>query len=345
MWDAVTVGKLLGLAALILASGFFSSSEAAFFSLGFHRVRRLKAVAHHSYLAAQKLIKDPTKLISTLLTGNEVVNSLIGVVGSSLVYRQVRNHVFPEYLPLVAVAVVLPFVLVFGEIIPKTFGIKFPERMVTLNALPLYWFSRAIAPLRDGLAWIVDTLVTLLGGNFNRPDTVSEAVFRSMVDAGTEEGVLDFQERRLIHNVFDLDDLRIERIMTPKSKVSSLRLNMTIEEALNQIASDRYSRFPVLDEREERVVGTLYIKDLLGLSLDQQRGTISSYVRSALRVAQETTALHLFAQFRAQRTHFGVVCGTFAHEMVGVVTLEDVLEEIFGDLRDERDVEEAASKL
>ena len=267
------------------------------------------------------------------------MNAAISVVGSSLVYRLLYNRVEHEYLPLLAIICVLPFVLIFGEIVPKTLGVRNPERLAAMNSLPLYWFSRFIAPVRDGLSWISHQVLRITGSSVSGAGGVSEEVFRSMVDAGTEEGVLDAREQRMIHSVFNLDDLRVDRFMTPFEKVSYLQSKMTIREALKKIDSERYSRFPVLDE-EKKVVGTLYSKDLLGVSDLDPDASILPLIRAPLLVPRETTALHLFAQFRSKRTHFGMVCGTFAHEMIGVVTLEDVLEQVFGDIRDERDMDE-----
>jgi len=341
--EAAPISKIAALVALIMVSGFFSSSEAALFSLGLYRVRRLKATARRSYLAAQKLLEEPTKLISTILAGNEITNVGIAVIGSSLVYRHYYDQVGREILPLVAVAYVLPFVLIFGEIIPKTIGLKHPEKVVALNAVPLLWFSKIVAPLRDGIHWVSKKILTISGSALSPGDAMSEDVFRSMVDVGTEEGVVDAHEQRLIHNVFNLDDLRVDEIMTPVDKISYLRTDMTIGDVIQKIKSDRYSRFPVLDSEEKKIVGTLYIKDLLGLENLDPNARISGWIRPPLLVARETTALHLFAQFRSQKTHFAVVCGTFTHEMVGLVTLDDILKRVFGEIRDERDIEEGST--
>lgn len=332
--------KLVLIAACLAASAFFSSSEAALFSLGLLRVRRLRATAQKSYEAALKLLTEPLKLISTLLTGNEVVNSATGIVGSSIVYELFADSVPHEYLPVLAIVVVLPVVVFFGEIVPKTLAIKHPERFVTWNAVPLIWFSELVAPIRDSITWISSRIVPPVATKGPSAKGFSEEIFRSMVDTGTREGELDTQEQRLIHNVFNLDDVKVAQILTPWEKVACFKIDTTVGEAKAICEKERYSRFPVLNYEGSQVEGVLYVKDLLGSENLKAGETIRSWMRTPLVVFPTTSALELFAQFRGQRSHFGVVVERDTRKLIGVVTLDDVLRQIFGEIRDERDVEE-----
>jgi len=161
-----------------------------------------------------------------------------------------------------------------------------------------------------------------------------------MVDAGREEGVLDAQEQQLIHNVFKLDDVRVRQIMTPVSKVLSLHERMKIREVLNRIGEDQYSRYPVLNRAGDRVVGVIYTKDLLTEADLDPEDPVTAFMRPPLLVEPDANGLELYARFRNRQTHFGVVVRPEDGSFIGVVTLEDVLEELFGELRDERDLEE-----
>lgn len=335
--------KLSLLGVLILASGFFSGSEAAFFGLGLYRVRRLQARSMRSFQVAQRLLGEPTKLISTLLTGNELVNAAIGVIGTSLVYAFLRGQLEPKYVSLVVVLLILPFVLIFGEIIPKTFALRFPEAFVRWSARPLAWFSQSIAPVRNSLAWFTEKMIATVSTSKGEEKGLAEDVFRSMVDAGTQEGVLDVQEQELIHNVFQLDDVRVSQIMMPADQVSTLRSGMKMAKVMQHIEMYQFSRYPVLHENEESVVGVVYTKDLLRSTSPDPTESVNSYLRSPLLIPSDMNAMELFFQFRARQTHFGVVVQPASKNMIGIVTLEDVLEEIFGDIRDERDMEEEKS--
>ncbi len=329
------------LIALGMVSAYFAISEVSLFSLGPLRVRRLKKSAPKSYNAAKSLLREPTKLISTILIGNEIATTSIGVVGTSVIYQVFHDRMQPEILPWASVAILLPVLVIFGEIIPKTLGLKHSERVVALIAIPLHFFFKAIRPFRNMLNWVPERILSLTGNqNSSLRVKMDEGVFRSLVDAGLEEGVLNIQEQRLIHNVFNLDDVLVSKLMTPKEKVSTLGKDMNREDTLRLLEKEKYSRFPVLDKDRREVVGVLYAKDLLALNIhhEHEKETIESYIRPALLVSQHATALDLFAQFRVRRTHFGVVVDDRTHEMIGVVSLDNVLEEIFGRIKDERDI-------
>lgn len=330
--------KLILFFVLLLFSAFFSSSESSLFSLGRFRIRRLKNIGLKQYNAAKNLIDHPTRLISTLLIGNEMVNAAIGVVGSSLVYELFEGKIDnPKWLPVIAIASVLPFLILFGEIVPKTLGLKFSERVAALNAIPLDLFSTLIRPIRGLVSVFPEVLLKLLGNKKEKGDSVSEDVFRSMVDVSTKEGVLDSHERELIHNVFLLDDVLVETIMTPKNHMSFLVDTQTVGQVLDKFLTEHYSRYPVLNVEQKWVVGVLYVKDLLSVDPSKYNEPLSSYLRKPLIVEPTDHAMKLFTDFKNHKTHFATVVKNATQEILGVVTLENVLERIFGDIRDERD--------
>ena len=333
--------KIGVLTVLALLSAFFSASEAALFSLGFYRVRRLKTNHPKAYRAAQKLLREPTKLISTVLTGNELVNTSIGVVSSVIILDYFGDSIDLDLLPFVVVGMTLPILLIFGEIIPKTLGMKSPEKVSSWVAVPLAWFSDLVAPIRNNVSRLSDFVLKITGKVHSHGD-VSEEMFRAMVDTGHKEGVLEAREQQLIHNVFKLDDVLISNIMTPKERVSFLRSNKTLDEAVKQFQTEKYSRFPVLSAEGNRVEAVLHVKDLLGDQQYQPTDPITKLTRSHLTVKPTMNALELFIQFRQKKTHFAVVTDEKG-DMVGVVTLDNVLEQIFGAFRDERDLEEGGS--
>ncbi len=338
--DPLSLSEFSLVILLLGCSAFFSGSEASLFSLGLYRVRRLKTGAPRSFIAAQNLLREPTRLISTLLIGNELVNAAIGVLGSALVYKFAEGHVEAKYLPPLAVVCIVPFILVFGEVLPKTLGVKHPEALVSRVAVPLEWFSRFVKPLRNLLSWVSERILALTGGIDRGALRVSEDVFRSMVDTGAEEGILDPNEQRLIHNVFRLDDIRVSQVMTPKARVSFLREDMTLPQVLERFEVEKYSRYPVTDVLEEKVVGTLYVKDLVGAETWEEKKSWVSCLRQPLEVEPESNCLELFVRFRSMRTHFGIVQSDPSAGMSGVVTLDDVLRVVFGELRDEHEGEE-----
>jgi putative hemolysin len=338
--ESIDAAKIFVFLFLILCAAFFTGSETALFTLGPYRVRRLRNKSVPTYQAAQRLLKNPNRLITTLLIGNEFINASIGIIGSTLVYSLFKDKVSPEYLSPLAVVLVLPVLVILGEIVPKTIGMRSSEMVVYIIARPLFLFSKAVAPLRNGLTWISEKVFFLFGTAPMEDMAVSEEMFRAMVDAGMEEGVVGPHEQRLIHNVFRLDDLQVSQIMRPKGTVVSIDVSCTLEQAMKKFEAERYSRFPVLDSEKEHVLGVLYLKDLLGIDPSKYLESVSKYIRSPLLVPTTINALQLFVQFRARQMHFAAVVDPSDQKLLGVVTLENVLEEIFGGLRDERDVEE-----
>ncbi|MCB0308739.1 MAG: HlyC/CorC family transporter [Bdellovibrionales bacterium] len=323
---------------LILASAFFSGSEAALFSLGRYRLLKLHRTSVKKFTILQKMLESPTKLIGTLLVGNEIINTAIGVVGSSIVYEIFSGFGLARnpLLPILSVLILLPFLIILCDLIPKAIGLKVPEKVVLFNSRPLWFFHLAVRPVRNLVNWFPEQLFRL----FRVPpksDSVSEEIFRVLVDKGYKEGVLDLQEKQLIHNVFKIDDLVVTQIMTQKNQVVYLTENMSVDESLVIIEREGYSRYPVLNEERNKVVGVLYAKDLLGLSESTKKLPMSSFLRPPLVIHTNALVVELFFQFRMKRTHFAVVANEVNQQLSGVVTLEDVLEEIFGVLKDERD--------
>lgn len=338
--DASFILKLILFVLLLALSAFFAGSESALFSLGKLRVRRLRSKSQKTYKAAKTLLDQPTKLISTLLIGNEVVNAAIGIVGTSLVYQVLKPYVSQSWLPFFSVVLVLPVLLIFGEMLPKTYGLKRPEILAGYNAAPLQKFSVLIRPIRDLIVWAPEKLLHLLGQKKQNQDSISEDVFRAMVDTSAQEGVLDTQEQSIIHNVLKLDDIMVNKIMTSKETIAYFYEDTLLSQVFDDLQIHAYSRFPILNRTEQTVSGVLYAKDLLSLENFDESLTAKDIMRKPLFIQPKANALELFTLFKLNKMHFAVVSSAHKQDFLGVVSLEDVLEEIFGDLKDERDLED-----
>ncbi len=326
---------------LLFISAIFSSTESAFFSLGRFKIRRLSKISEKKYQKAKKLLDRPTELISTFLIGNEITNIAIGVLGASLVYDWFNSSIKNDTkLSLVTVLLILPFIIVFGEIIPKTLGLKYSEKVALANTPFLDAFSRVVYPIRKALAWIPDKILKFFHLEKTKNEKITEEMFRTMVDVGWQEGVIDSQEKNLIHNVFRLDDVTVINIMTRLDQVSCVYPDMTIEETLKHVHKEKFSRYPVLNRQRSEVLGVLYAKDLIHQSMLNKSHNIEPFLRKPLVVNAKTNALELFSKFKTRKMHFAAVIDEESKTIIGVVTLEDVLEEIFGSIEDERDIED-----
>jgi putative hemolysin len=337
--------KLVAIIVLLLLSGFFASSEISFFSLSRVRLRRRKIRKGSGYRYIVNLLKSPSTFLTTVLVGNEIVNISISVVVAGLVYSLARDIMGGGLLPFLSTAVTVPLILLFGDIIPKTIAIKFPERIALFNAYPLYLFSTAIAPVRHALNSAAKVFIGLFVKDPTKQPldsvTIDEEIFRSMVDIGSREGTIEPGERELIHRALHLDDIYISRIMTPRDRIVAVPIDIGEEAFMEIIESGKLSRYPVYKKDIDHIAGFVHAKDLLRLRSHARRKktrTIKSALRRPTFVHEGRNALSVLLQFQQNKTHIGIVVDSQGRT-VGMVTLEDILEELFGEITDETDIE------
>jgi putative hemolysin len=342
MYYSITV---LVLIVLLFLSAFFAASEVALFSLSKVRLRRRKIKGAKPFKYIVKLLKDPGTFLTTVLVGNEIVNISISVVAAALFYSLTSGIISDRYLPFCSMAVTVPVFLLVCDIIPKTIGVKHPERIALLNAYPLHLFSIAITPVRYAL----NSTAKIFIGLFVKDPTkqpidslaIDEDLFRSMVDIGSREGTVEPGERDLIHKAFHLDDIAIADIMIPREDIVAVPQNISADSFMELIQEKKFSRYPVYEKDLDRIVGFVHAKELLRLKASA-KGNKPLAIRTILRkptfVSEGRNALSVFLQFQKRKTHIGIVVDDQG-KTVGMVALEDILEELFGDIMDETDRE------
>jgi putative hemolysin len=336
---------LLVLIILLFLSGFFSSSEVAFFSLSKVRLRRRKVTAAKGFKFIVDLLKAPSTFITTVLIGNEIVNISISVVAAAFFYSLTKDIISDRYLPFCSMAVTVPVLLIFGEIIPKTIAVKYPERIALFYSYPLHLFSIAIIPLRH----VINSIAKLFIGLFVKDPTkqpvdslaIDEDIFRSMVDIGSREGTVEPGERDLIHRAFHLDDISISDIMIPREGIVAVPQDISADSFIELIQERKFSRYPVYERSLDRIAGFVHAKELLRLrrsAKGKKPLAIKTILRRPTFVSEGRNALSVFLQFQKRKTHIGIVVNDQG-KTVGMVTLEDILEELFGEIMDETDRE------
>ncbi len=326
---------------LILMSGFFSGAEIALFSLSGAKMRSLLDSEEKNITLLKKVKSDPQKLLITILIANNFIN-----IGASSLATVVAIDKFGNAGAGIATGVMTFLILFFGEIIPKTIGQKYTERM-SLTIAPFMW---VIILILLPFVWVMNMLTQVFQKLF-RIDAelggVSEEEVKAMVDMGHEEGTVEHDEKEMIQNVFLLNDITAEDVMTPEEYFVSFNTNVTIREVLPVIQESGYSRFPILNTGGE-VEGVLYIKDVFAL-LAKQAGPeaqsdiyemeIEELMKPALFVPETTIVDGLLKDMQSKRQHIAIVVDE--HGAVrGLVTLEDLLEEIVGEIIDETDIDE-----
>jgi CBS domain containing-hemolysin-like protein len=338
--------KFAAIIVLLLLSAFFSSSETAFFSLSKIRLRRRKIRKDPGFKYILHLLKAPSTFLSTVLIGNEIVNISISVVTATIVYSFAKDLFNESSLPFFSMAVTVPVLLLFGEIIPKTMAVKFPEKIARFNSYPLYLFSTAILPVRFVLNGAAKILIRPFVKDLTKSPidsvNIDEDIFKSMVDIGSREGTIEPAERDLIHRAFHLDDIYISRIMTPRDRIVALPFSSDEKEFMKIIETEKFSRYPVYEKTIDNIIGFVHAKDLLRLKGSARRKkslTIRSLLRKPTFVPSNRNALSAFLQFKKNKAHIGIVIGREG-KTAGIVTMEDILEELFGEIRDETDMED-----
>lgn len=348
--SGIIITKISFLFVLLLCSGFFSSSETSIFSLGRlerHRIREEKKTFISRCL--QELLERPRRLIVTILIGNELVNITISALSASLV-----DNVFFAWTPrsstdlvllktVIATAVCFPLLLVAGDITPKTMALYNPRRVARFAAVPLRLFYFLIAPVRWVLASLSNGVVRLFLGESPEVDApITEEEFRYLVDKGDEDGFLWEAEREFIHNIFDFEETRVSEVMTPRTDMFCLQADESLEEILKVIEEEHYSRIPVYEEDKDDITGILYCKDLLGFTVDPEKRrdwNLRALLRKPYFIPQTKKASDLFREFRHNRIHLAIVVDEYGG-VAGLVTMEDLLEELFGEILDDYDPEE-----
>ncbi|MBU0706483.1 hemolysin family protein [Patescibacteria group bacterium] len=321
---------------LIIISGAFSGAEIALTSLSPAKTKMLKNDHRPGAKAVYRLKQKPERLLITILIGNNLVNILATVVATIWGIKVFGSNA----LGIVTGALTL-IILVFGEITPKTYAQKHAEGFARMMANPLLWFTYILYPIIWLLEKFIHGLMHLMKAK-SPIKTMSEEEFLAMVDIGTKEGVIEEHEQEMIENVLEFTDTTVEEIMTTKSNIESLDVNTVIHEARQFFISHSHSRIPVYKGNLDNIVGILTVHDILKITqAEKPIEKLSDFHYLPPIVVPKTKAIaKLFREFQKRRQHIAIVVDERGNT-VGLVTLEDILEEIVGDIVDESDQEKS----
>jgi len=328
---------LILLVLLIVVSGAFSGAEIALTSLSPAKVKTLKEDNRFGAKAVYKLKQSPESLLITILIGNNLVNIMATVVATFWGIRVFGDNA----LGIITGALTLA-ILIFGEIAPKTYAQKHAMGFARVMAKPLLFLTYFLYPFIWLLEKFIQALMRLM--NAESPiKTMSEAEILAMVDIGTKEGVIEEHEQELIENVLEFTDTTVEEIMTIKSNIDSLSIDTTVKDAAHFFTTHSHSRIPVFKGNLDNVVGILTVHDILKITHNEDMPTKEldhiKYIHPIV-VPKTKSISKLFREFQKRRQHIAIVVDERGHT-IGLVTMEDILEEIVGDIVDESDREES----
>lgn len=326
--------KLIILFILLGLSGFFSSAETALTTVNKIKIKTMADDGDKKAARVLNVINRPKKMLSAILIGNNIVNLSASSLATTLAIQ-----IFGNYGAGIATGILTLLILIFGEITPKS--------LATLNSTKL---SLRYAPAVGGLMWIltpVIAIVNFLAGLFIRlfgidPDfkdeTITEEEIRTMVDVSHESGAIEQDERTMIHKVFDFSDACAKEVMIPRIDMTMVDADITYDELMAVFKEDMYTRIPVCEPDTDKVLGIINMKDFLGVG-PSDNFSVRDYLRDTYFTYEMKNVSDLFDEMREESASLSIVLDEYG-ELSGMITLEDLLEEIVGEIRDEYDEDE-----
>jgi CBS domain containing-hemolysin-like protein len=328
--------ELIGLAALLVCSALLTGAEAAYFSLGRARLKELAVEQGEGFHPLAPLLKQPHELLVTLLVGITVVN-----IAASALAASVASRLFGRAGLAIAIGGMTFLLSVFGEVLPMTLAVEHPQRFSAWVSRPVVWLSVLLAPVRVLLGGLTALTLRLVGSERREGEPeISEAELRTLVDVGAREGVVERTEREMIHKVFELEETIVREVMVPRPDMFCLDVGTPSGEILPLLREHLHSRVPVFEETIDQIVGVLYTKEMLPHLSGLPSGfDLRAHLHPPYFVPESKRADALLREFQAKKLHLAVVVDEYGGT-AGLVTLEDLLEELVGEIRDEFDEEE-----
>ena len=315
----------------LIMSAYFSATETAFFTFNRIRVKNLAEKGNKKAIMAMKLADKYDNLISTILIGNNIVNILASAMGTLLFTDLLQSQDLGATVSTIVLTVV---VLVFGEISPKSMAKNSPEAFVLFSAPIIRIFYVILYPL----SFIFKLWQNLLAKIFKKDDDqgMTEEELISIIEEAEEEGGIDEEEGNLIRSAIEFGDLTVEDIFTPRIDITAIPSDMTKEEIAAVFAESGYSRLPVYEEELDNTIGILYYKDFYTRAYTRPTVQISDIIKPVIYVAKSQPVNELMKELQEKQLHLAIVTDEFG-TVAGIVTLEDILEEIVGEIWDEHD--------
>lgn len=326
--------QLLMLILLVSLSAFFSSAETALTTVNRIRVRTLAEAGNKNAITLTKILENQGKMLSAILVGNNVANLTASSLSTTLVMSIWGNKAIS-----IGTGILTLVILVFGEISPKTISTLYSETIALKYAKIIYAFMTVMTPVIYVVHILSSSFLRFIHVNPNKKqDSITEDELRTIVDVSHEEGVIESEERKMINNVFDFGDSVARDIMIPRIDMTLVEVNATYEELIDIFREEMYTRIPVFEETNDNVIGIINMKDLL-LTDNSTDFNIRNFLREPLYTYEYKKTAELMIEMRQTCNNVVIVLDEYG-ATAGMITLEDLLEEIVGEIRDEYDEDE-----
>lgn len=323
--------QLIILVILLLLSAFFSSAETALTTVNKIRIRALADEGNKRAKMVLKLTEDSGRLLSAILIGNNIVN-----LSASSLTTTIAIGFGADIAVAIATGIITILILIFGEITPKTMATIHAEKLSLLYAYPIHFIMTIVTPISVVINMMARVIFFILRVDPNeKPEAITEEELRTIVDVSHESGVIEEEEREMIKNVFDLGDARAKDVMVPRVNVVFADVESTYDELIDIFREHKFTRLPVYEGMTDNVIGTINMKDLL-LYDTTKEFHIQEFLRDAYFTYEHKNISELLVEMREASYNIAIVLDEYG-ETAGLITLEDILEEIVGEIHDEYD--------
>ena len=332
--DTTGVIQIVTLVALVFLSAFFSSAETAFSTVNRVRIRTLAEENHKKAVRVLGILDRYGKMLSAVLIGNNIVNLSASSVATTLAIK-----IWGSYVVGIVTGILTFVILIFGEIIPKTWAIQRSEKITLNYSSVIHWLMTLLTPvifIVDKLSdWILRLLHISSDGN---TFSITEKELKTYVDVSHEGGVIESEERELIYNVFDFGDTVAKDIMIPRIQMTTVPIDATYQELLSTFRDSMFTRIPVYDDDPDHIIGVVNIKDFI-LVKDREKFQLKKILREAYYTYEYKSVSDLLMEIREKSLSIAFVLSEYG-ATVGMITMEDMIEELVGEIRDEYDADE-----
>ncbi len=343
--------QLIILVILILLNAYFAASEIAFISLNDAKIEKQAKEGNKKAKQIEKMLKEPSKFLATIQIGITLAGFLSSAFASET-FADMLAPVLNSWIPAVSIGIwksisiiiitiILSFfTLVFGELVPKRLAMKHYEKISFATIGVIRAISIITAPFVKLLTVVTNAISRIFGVGENEEETVTEEEIKMMVNQGEEKGTIEESEKELINNVFEFNDITVSEIMRHRKDIFAVDMRISNEELLDELSQEeyRYSRIPVYDETIDEIKGILYVKDILK-NIKKKNFKVKNLIKEAYFVSQNRLINEVFKELQKNKMQIAIVVDEYGGT-AGLVTMEDILEELVGDIYDEYDEEE-----
>ncbi|MDD9331287.1 MAG: HlyC/CorC family transporter [Wolbachia sp.] len=321
---------------LLVLSFFFSGAEIGLTSISRSRINKIKLSGDKRAKIIDRLLNRKELTIGTILLGNTIIN-----ISCSALFTAIFINLFGNEVIFLSTIIMTFCILLFCEVLPKTYAIQNPEKVASFSAYFLLFFVKIFSPLTIGIQFIVNSILKLCGLHKNKEVISAADAMRNMITLHRSEGTMLPQDLDMLNSILDLAETEISQIMTHRKNLFSLAINQNKEDLIRHVLTSSHSRIPLWQKEPENIVGVVHVKDLINALREKNNNTeevdITQVMSKPWFIPESTLLSVQLHNFRKNRKHFALVIDEYG-ALQGIVTLEDILEEIVGDISDEHDV-------